>query len=67
MSSLTKTLYNLFNILIPFLEIRKTISLCLFNTKYSFLLTFLVVYKSYFYSKGYSIILANSLRLKRFN
>jgi hypothetical protein len=67
MSSLTKTLCYSSNTPIPFPDIRKTISPRLLNTEYPSLPTLLAAYESYSYSKGYSIVLADSLRIKRPN
>jgi hypothetical protein len=67
MSSLTKTLCYFSNTLIPFPNICKTIGPRLLNTEYPSLLTLLAAYESYSYSEGYSVILADSLEIKRPN
>jgi hypothetical protein len=67
MSSSTKTLYYSSNTPIPFPNIRKIIGPRLLNTKYPSLPTLLAIYKSHSYSEGYSVILADSLRIKRPN
>jgi len=67
MSSLTKTLCHSSNTLIPFPNIRRIIGPRLLNTEYPSLLTLLVAYESHSYSEGYSIVLADSLRIKRPN
>jgi hypothetical protein len=61
MSSLIKTRRYSSDMLILFPNICRIIGPCFPNTKYPSLLTLLIAYKSYSYSKGYSVILANSL------
>jgi hypothetical protein len=67
MSSLTKTLCHSSDTPIPFPDIRRIIGPCLLDTEYPSLLTLLAAYESHSYSEGYSVVLADSLRMKRPN